>query len=160
MYIERIAQLTNKTNQFNLTTRRYTLAEMEAVMRDPTHIGLYGKLSDRFGDNGLISIVLGRQEGDVLHLDLWLMSCRVLKREMEEAMLDAVVRRARERSIRQLRGYYLPTKKNGMVADMYGRLGFERVSEEPETGNTAWGLDVSGYEPRNKHIKILELVHG
>ena len=160
MYIERIAQLTNKTNQFNLTTRRYTLAEMEAVMRDPRHIGLYGKLSDRFGDNGLISIVLGRQEDDVLHLDLWLMSCRVLKRDMEEAMLDAVVRRARERNIGQLRGYYLPTKKNGMVADLYGRLGFERVSEGPETGNTTWSLDVAGYEPRTKHIKILELVHG
>ena len=82
LYLERIAQLTNKTNQFNLTTRRYTLAEMEAISRDPAYLGIYGKLSDRFGDNGLISIVLGRRDDDLLHLDLWLMSCRVLKRDM------------------------------------------------------------------------------
>ena len=67
LYLERIAQLTNKSNQFNLTTRRYTLAEMEAISRDERYIGIYGKLSDRFGDNGLISIVLGRREHDVLH---------------------------------------------------------------------------------------------
>jgi FkbH-like protein len=160
LYIERISQLTNKTNQFNLTTRRYTLAEMEAIMRDPRYIGLYGKLSDRFGDNGLISIALGRQEGNVLHLDLWLMSCRVLKRDMEQAMLDSLVQRAREKNISHLRGYYLPTKKNGMVADLYAKLGFERESEDPETHNSVWNLDVVGYESRNKHIRILELVHG
>ena len=94
VYMERIAQLTNKTNQFNLTTRRYTLAEMEAIARDPQYIGLYGRLADKFGDNGLISVVLGRREGSMLHLDLWLMSCRVLKRDMELAMLDALAERA------------------------------------------------------------------
>lgn len=160
LYLERISQLTNKTNQFNLTTRRYTLAEMEAISRDSSYVGVYGKLSDRFGDNGLISIVLGRREGDVLHLDLWLMSCRVLKREMELAMLDVVVREAKAAGIRTLRGYFLPTKKNGMVADHYEKLGFEKVSDEAESGATVWTLHSADYAPRSQHIRILEPVHG
>jgi len=160
IYLERIAQLTNKTNQFNLTTRRYTLAEMEALARDEHVIGLYGKLSDRFGDNGLISIVLGRREGEVLHLDLWLMSCRVLKRDMELAMLDAVAREARAAGIRTLMGYYMPTKKNGMVADHYDKLGFEPISVDANSKESVWKLDISGYESRNRHIKVLESVHG
>jgi len=160
LYLERIAQLTNKSNQFNLTTRRYTLAEMEAISRDAQYIGLYGKLSDRFGDNGLISIVLGRREGDLLHIDLWLMSCRVLKRDMELAMLDVLVSEAREIGIRTLQGQYLPTKKNGMVEDHYEKLGFDLVSLDPESKISVWTLDVSGYIPRTQHIKILEPVHG
>ena len=160
VYIERIAQLTNKSNQFNLTTRRYTLAEMEAIARDPNYIGIYGRLTDRFGDNGLISIVLGRREGVALHLDLWLMSCRVLKRDMELAMLDAVVEQATAAGVRTLCGLYLPTKKNGMVADHYEKLGFTLGSRDAETGASEWTLDITGYEPRNTHIKVLELVNG
>jgi len=160
VYVDRIAQLTNKTNQFNLTTRRYTLAEMEAIAQDSTYIGLYGKLSDRFGDNGLITIVLGRREGDILHLDLWLMSCRVLKRDMELAMLDALVENARAAGAKSLQGRYIPTKKNGMVADHYEKLGFDPVSTDPETQTSIWSLDISSYIPRNRHIKILEPVHG
>ena len=101
LYLERITQLTNKTNQFNLTTRRYTLAEIEVAMHDPKVIGLSGQLLDRFGDNGVVSVVLGRQETDDLVMELWLMSCRVLKRDMELAMLDALVERARDRGIMQ-----------------------------------------------------------
>jgi FkbH-like protein len=133
---------------------------MEAILRDERYIGLYGKLSDRFGDNGLISIVLGRRELDVLHLDLWLMSCRVLKRDMELAMLDVLVEHARAKSIATLRGYYLPTKKNGMVADHYEKLGFERISLEPDSKNSVWTLDLQTYTPRNRHIRLLEPVHG
>jgi FkbH-like protein len=158
VYLDRIAQLTNKTNQFNLTTRRYTLAEMEAAAADPNCIGLYGKLSDRFGDNGLISIVLGRVAGHALHMDLWLMSCRVLKRDMEVAMLDEVAQRARARGLTSIVGYYLPTKKNGMVEDLYAKLGFQPVSSEeklPE-GATVWRLDLEAYTNRNQHIKIME----
>jgi FkbH-like protein len=160
LYLERIAQLTNKTNQFNLTTRRYTLAEMEAISRDKRYIGLYGKLSDRFGDNGLVSIVLGRQDDDILHLDLWLMSCRVLKRDMELAMLDALVDHARARNIHALRGYYVPTKKNGMVADHYEKLGFQRDITEPDLAGSVWTLETRAYTPRNRHIRILEPMHG
>ena len=153
VYLERIAQLTNKTNQFNLTTRRYTLAEMEAASVDANAIGIYGKLSDRFGDNGLISIVLGRRADDVLELDLWLMSCRVLKRDMELAMLDALVERARTMPVRTLRGRYIPTKKNGMVADHYAKLGFETERVDAD-GATTYLLDITDYQPRNTHIAV------
>ncbi len=159
-YMERIAQLTNKTNQFNLTTRRYTLAEIESTVSDGQHIGLYGKLTDRFGDNGLISVVLGKQQGEALHLDLWLMSCRVLKRDMEIAMLDSLVERARDRNIRTILGFYIPTAKNGMVQDHYEKLGFAPVSTDDATKSTVWSLDVTSYQPRSRHIRILEPVHG
>jgi FkbH-like protein len=153
VYLERITQLTNKTNQFNLTTRRYTLAEMEAATRDPGYIGLYGRLTDRFGDNGLVSVVLGRREDDVLHLDLWLMSCRVLKRDMEIAMLDVLVAEAQQLGVRTLQGVYLPTKKNGMVADFYERIGFARLGDIAD-GGSSYRLDVPQYEPQNKHIQV------
>jgi FkbH-like protein len=155
VYIERIAQLTNKTNQYNLTTRRYTLAEMEGMAASPEHITLYGKLADKFGDNGLISIIAGSRQGEALHIDLWLMSCRVLKRDMEFAMLDALAQRAMARGINRLDGVYLPTKKNGMVADHYERLGFtpaDAPSDAPE-GATYWKFDLRGYTNRNTHIR-------
>ncbi len=158
-YMERIAQLTNKTNQFNLTTKRYTLAEIESAANDGHHIGIYGKLTDRFGDNGLISIVLGRKEGTDLHLDLWLMSCRVLKREMELAMLDGVAERARENGIANLIGTYIPTAKNGMVADHYEKLGFSLVAKDEATHATIWSLDITHYEARSRHIRIVEKIN-
>jgi FkbH-like protein len=159
LYLERITQLTNKTNQFNLTTRRYSRAEMEDVLRDANAIGIYGKLSDRFGDNGLISVVLGHRTGCVLDIDLWLMSCRVLKRDMEFAMLDELVEHCREVSVKTLRGHYLPTKKNGMVADHYKELGFETVLESGD-GSKVYSLDIEEYRPRNRHIKLLEPTRG
>jgi hypothetical protein len=160
-YLERIAQLTNKTNQFNLTALRYSLADIEAISADSQYIGLYGKLSDRFGDNGLISIVLGRKEGAKMHLDLWLMSCRVLKRDMEIGMLDALVERAGAAGVETLLGYYIPTKKNGIVADHYEKLGFTRQpssTNDPEA--SAFALSIAGYTPRNGLVKVTELVHG
>ncbi len=159
VYLERIAQLTNKTNQFNLTTRRYTLAEIEEISGDDRYIALYGRLSDRFGDNGLISIVVGRKEETALHLDLWLMSCRVLKREMELAMLDAIAERAKAAGIKTLAGYYLPSKKNGMVADHYEKLGFVRVDSGTDEA-PVFALSLSGYTTQNRHIKVMELVNG
>jgi FkbH-like protein len=162
VYLERIAQLTNKTNQFNLTTRRYTFAEMEAAAADPGVIALYGKLSDKFGDNGLISIVLGRREQDELHMDLWLMSCRVLKRDMEQAMLDAVVERAQSRGIRAIVGHYIPTAKNGMVKEFYATLGFAPIPLTDATlpeGSTAWRLSLANYKQQNTHIKVLEFMN-
>ena len=163
LYLERIAQLTNKTNQFNLTTRRYTLAEMEAIATDPRYIALYGRLADRFGDNGLISIVLGRRESDTLHMDLWLMSCRVLKRDMEVAMLDAVVERCLSAGIQRIVGYYLPTPKNGMVEDFYAKLGFEPQGIEENAGlpagATVWELRLGSYQRRNQHIRVTEYAH-
>lgn len=153
VYIARITQLTNKSNQFNLTTKRYTQTEMEEVWHSPNYIRLYGKLIDKFGDNGVVSVVIGEKREDTLHIDLWLMSCRVLKRDMEQAMLDTLVEKCRQNGISKIRGYYYPTKKNGMVRELYGTFGFTKISED-ENGNTVWELPIEGYENQNRYIEV------
>lgn len=153
VYIARITQLTNKSNQFNLTTKRYTQTEMEEVWNSPKYIRLYGKLIDKFGDNGVVSVVIGEKRNDTLHIDLWLMSCRVLKRDMEQAMLDTLVEKCRQSDISKIRGYYYPTKKNGMVRELYGTFGFTKISED-ENGNTVWELPIDGYENQNRYIEV------
>lgn len=152
LYFQRIAQLTNKSNQFNLTTRRFTESEISAAATDPNKITLYGKLADKFGDNGVVSVVIGQVDGEILHLDLWLMSCRVLKREMEFAMLDEVVSAAKARGVTKIIGHYLPTAKNGMVKELYGSFGFAKTSETDE--ETLWELETAGYVPKTKHIQV------
>ncbi len=153
IYIPRITQLTNKSNQFNLTTRRFTEDEMRTVYGDDGYIRLYGSLSDKFGDNGIVSVVIGKQEGGRLDIILWLMSCRVLKREMEFAMLDRLVEEAKRRKVEEIRGHYFPTKKNAMVKGLYGSFGFERISCDAD-GNTEWRLLTDGYVPHSSHIRI------
>lgn len=156
MYLSRIAQLTNKSNQFNLTTRRYSLADIEQIATDPDRLTLYGKLSDRFGDNGVVSVVIGRKEETALHIELWLMSCRVLKRDMEFAMMDTLVHRARSQGLGKLIGYYCPTAKNGMVRDFYERQGFAKCSED-EAGNTVWEFDIpEDYQNKQNVIEVDE----
>ena len=153
VYLERISQLINKTNQFNLTTRRYTSAEVEAISRDPGFITLYGRLADRFGDNGLVSVLIGRVFDETVELDLWLMSCRVLNREMELAMFDALIEQCQARGIRRIVGVYIPSKKNSMVAGHYGGLGFTRASESAE-GHELWHYDVPRpYPARTRFIR-------
>lgn len=153
LYLERITQLTNKTNQFNLTTRRYTMSEMAEVAKSKDYLTLYGRLIDKFGDNGLVTVVLGMQKGSELHIDLWLMSCRVLKRDMELAMFDAVIENCKKRGISSIIGSYIPTSKNAMVSDHYAALGFEKVSAEEEP-TTTWRYQIpSSYQNRNLVIK-------
>ena len=158
VYLDRIAQLTNKTNQFNLTTRRYNAADLEAFAVSSEYITLYGRLRDRFGDNGLVTLIVGRKQDDALHLDLWLMSCRVLKRDMEVAMLDSLVERARLANMSALVGYYIPTSKNGMVADHYKKLGFNLIGEVD--GVTTWRLELADYLQKNRHIRVTGMSHG
>ena len=153
LYLARITQLTNKSNQFNVTTKRYTEAEIENVYNSDEYIDLYGKLVDKFGDNGVVSVVIGKQNGEVLDIDLWIMSCRVLKRDMEFAMLDRVVERAKEKGIKKIHGYYYPTAKNNMVRNLFGTFGFEKI-EEDESGNTKWELLVDSYEKKNNYIEV------
>ncbi len=131
VYLERITQLINKTNQFNLTTKRYTIAEVESISLDGAFVTLYGRLADKFGDNGLVSVLIGRVSHETVELDLWLMSCRVLKREMELAMFDALVEQCQARDIRKIVGVYIPSKKNGMVAGHYASLGFTHLEGVP-----------------------------
>ena len=154
LYMARIAQLTNKSNQFNLTTRRCTEAELTQIAADPNFITLYGKLTDKFGDNGVVSVVFGHKDADVFHIDLWLMSCRVLKRDMEFAMMDELVKRCREAGIKTIRGYYYPTKKNAMVKDFYGILNFVKIEDDKE-GKSVWQFDIPDtYQLGNKVISV------
>ena len=157
MYMARIAQLTNKSNQFNLTTLRCSQADIEQYAVNPDYITLYGKLEDRFGDNGVVSVVFGHvdsQDSALFHIDLWLMSCRVLKREMEYAMMDALADTCIARGIQELRGYYYPTAKNKMVQEFYRTMGFTKDSED-ETGNTTWSLSLAeGYQHKTDVIQV------
>lgn len=154
VYMSRIAQLTNKSNQFNLTTKRYTQTEIEQTAANPQYITLYGKLEDRFGDNGVVSVVIGKILDKECHIDLWLMSCRVLKRDMEVAMMDALAKACVDKGIHKLVGYYYPTVKNKMVKDFYLDQGFDKISED-EAGNTIWTYSLeNGYACRNHVIEV------
>ena len=153
-YMSRISQLTNKSNQFNLTTKRYTQSEIEEAEKDDGYITLYGKLDDKFGSNGVVSVVIGQIREKECHIDLWIMSCRVLKRDMEYAMMDALVKECMKRGISRIRGYYYPTAKNAMVLDLYGELGFEKLSEDPD-GNTVWDFEIKDdYIRKNRYIEV------
>ncbi len=153
VYIQRITQLTNKSNQFNLTTRRYNEDEIQKVSTSPDHICICGRLLDKFGDNGIVSVVIGRCRNRELDIELWLMSCRVLKRDMELAMLDELVRRAKDKGITRINGFYYKTHKNSMVAELYGSFGFT-LDKKLDNGDSEWHLDIEGYENKNKVIKI------
>lgn len=156
IYMSRIAQLTNKSNQFNLTTKRYTQAEIEKAAEDINQITLYGKLEDKFGDNGVVSVIIGHieeKEYKALHIDLWLMSCRVLKRDMEYAMMDKLTEICRAQDVLYIYGYYIPTAKNGMVKNFYQLQGFEKIDDK--NGNTVWRFMISeDYKLKNKHISV------
>ena len=153
LYMSRIAQLTNKSNQFNLTTKRYTQGEIEAISSDGEYLTLYGKLEDKFGDNGVVSLCIGHIIGEACHIDLWLMSCRVLKRDMECAMLDSLVKECKNRGIGEIIGYYYPTAKNNMVKNFYGEMGFHKLSEDKN--GSSWTLDTGdSYIKKNKYIRV------
>ena len=152
VYFDRIAQLTNKTNQFNLTTRRCTRAEIEAMANAPKYITLYGRLEDKFGDNGLVTVVIGERRGDELHIILWLMSCRVLKRGLERAMLDALINEAEGVGLKKIVGYYFKTPKNKMVSMLYEEFGFKRISQTAD--DTVWELDTNDYVAEKNFIEV------
>jgi FkbH-like protein len=152
--LARIVQLINKSNQFNLTTRRYGEPDVRAVMEDPRALGLQLRLTDRFGDNGVIAIVIGRLDGaGALEIDTWLMSCRVLGREVEPATLNLLAAQAAALGARRLVGRYLPTKKNAMVQDHYARLGFTVTDTAPDGASRA-ELDLAGFTPRASCVAL------
>ena len=154
VYFDRIAQLSNKSNQFNLTTKRYTRNEIEEIAASDEYVDIYGKLTDKFGDNGVVSVIIGHKSGDVLDIDLWIMSCRVLKRDMEYAMMDELTSKALSIGVKNIRGHYYPTAKNSMVKNFYDTMGFIKISED-EKGNTEWTYEVHDeYNNMNTHIKI------
>jgi FkbH-like protein len=138
----RITQLINKSNQFNLTTKRYTETEVMAAERDPDVFTLQVRLSDTFGDNGMISVIICRRVERTWKIDTWLMSCRVLGRKVERAVLQEILRHARDEAIGRLEGTYRPTDRNKLVENHYADLGFALV-ERGEDGSTVWALDVA-----------------
>jgi FkbH-like protein len=150
--LPRIAQLIQRSNQFNLTTRRHGPAECEALMRDPKTLPIYVRLADRFGDYGLISVVAMKLEGERrAHIDTWLMSCRVLSRGVEEHTMNHVVAHARSQGVEVLVGEYLPSSKNKMVKDFFGRFGFSKTKEEAD-GRATWVLEVGAYQPKQTFL--------
>ncbi len=149
--IERAAQLINKSNQFNLTTRRRSVAELEGLAKDGGWTTLTISLSDAVGDNGLISVLLGRKAGDVLEIDTWLMSCRVLQRGVEQFALNELAESARKLGCRRLTGAFIPTEKNGLVKDHYERLGFRSAGGDGTS--TLWELDLNGFAGLKTYIR-------
>ncbi len=154
--LQRVVQLINKSNQFNLTTRRYTEDDVLAVMRDARAFGLQLRLLDRFGDNGVIAILIGRlRNDDDLYIDTWLMSCRVLGRQVEPTSLNLIAAEARRLGAKRLIGEYIPTKKNGMVKDHYSKLGFT-VAETDAAGGSRSVLDLATFTPAETFIDVKE----
>jgi FkbH-like protein len=151
----RIAQLINKSNQFNLTTRRYSEHEVEAFENDPAKFCLQIRLDDRFGENGMISVVIFNTGPEEWSCDTWLMSCRVLGRRVEEMVLACVAQAARKAGARRLKGTYIPTKKNGLVAEHFARLGFTRTSDLPD-GGTTWALDLTNYTALELPMQVIQ----
>lgn len=150
----RISQLINKSNQFNLTTRRYTEAQVGALEADPTRFTLQVRLADVFGDNGMISVIVADRGPDQWEIDTWLMSCRVLGRRVEEAVLAELVREARAAGASELIGRFIPSEKNMMVAKHYEKLGFEKIAETDE-GETVWRLRLADLAEKTLPMTIV-----
>ena len=139
--VPRIAQLINKSNQFNLTTRRRSEAEVKQLIENPDYVCFSVRLEDRFGDHGLICVIICQVQDVSLVIDTWLMSCRVLKRQVEETVLNELCRLAQSRGCATLEGEYLATTKNEMVRDHYLRMGFQPKSVSPDRGEFTLRLD-------------------
>jgi FkbH-like protein len=150
--VPRVSQLINKSNQFNVTTRRCSEAEVEALLTDEGRFAFSVRLADKFGDNGLISVVIAEVEGRTATVDTWLMSCRVLKRQMEDEVLNEIVRLAKLRGCEVVVGHYLPTEKNEMVRELFPRMGFTLVEETPE--RLTFELETGSFVPRQTYIQI------
>ena len=145
----RVAQLINKSNQFNLTTRRYTQNEVAGMEADPSVFTLQVRLRDRFGDNGMISVVICRPHEKRWEIDTWLMSCRVLGRGVEQAVLAEIVRSAEKEGIVELRGRFIPSGRNALVKDHYEKLGFVPAEED------TWTLGISTFEPADSPMCVV-----
>jgi FkbH-like protein len=142
---KRITQLINKTNQFNLTTRRYTEAQVAAMESSSAHHTLQINLVDRFGDNGMVCAVICHVAPDEWQIDSWLMSCRVLNRKVEEAVCNRVAAAALAAGAKRLVGLYLPTARNHIVADLYAKLGFTQTLGQG--AEQRWELDLARFTP-------------
>ncbi len=156
----RIVQLINKSNQYNLTTRRYTDPEVAQAEAEQEVFTLQVRLADVFGDNGMISVVICRPgESEIWEIDTWLMSCRVLGRKVEHMVLRQILDHARAAGIKKLVGIYKPTDRNKLVVDHYAKLGFTNIAKE-ESGLTRWELIVEGAAPEIAPMKVVSTGFG
>lgn len=145
----RVAQLTQRSNQFNLRTVRYTEEDIKQLAASDDHFTLSFTLEDQFGDHGLIALViLKKTDANELFIDSWIMSCRVLKRGMENFTLNTIAEIAKANGFTRITGEYLPTKKNGIVKDHYATLGFRAH------GDSRWTLDLNDYTDRTTYIQL------
>jgi FkbH-like protein len=153
--LPRVTQLINKTNQFNLTTRRVTSAQVQQWMENPDVYTQTIRLRDKFGDNGLISVLIGIQQGGEMHIHTWLMSCRVLGRRVEETAIALLQHHALDRACSTIIGEYIPTAKNAMVADLFDRMGFTLTAQHPD-GRKMYQLDTLPKRPPPTGIQIVD----
>jgi FkbH-like protein len=152
--VQRVTQLANKTNQFNLRTRRYSEAEIEALLDRPDSLTLQIRLVDRFADHGIVSLIVAHPDGETtLHIETWLMSCRVLGRGVEDAVANLIFREAARLGARTVAGEYVRTGRNAMVETLYPRLGFMEHDSAP--GTTRWIKRTDDHRPIETHIRIL-----
>jgi len=152
----RVAELTQKSNQFNLTTRRYTQAEINALIDSGKADVFSVNVADKFGDSGLTGVVIVSYEApDVAAIDTLLMSCRVLGRGVELSFWSHVIDEARARRCQSLAAEYLPTAKNAQVSDFWDRLGLERLAEDND-GRRSYRMDLSKTQlsPSPEHVKV------
>ncbi len=164
--LQRIVQLINKTNQFNLTTRRYSEGEVRALMNDPRVLTWQVRLKDRMGDNGIIAVMIAKMNAkNELEMDTWLMSCRVLGRQVENACLNLVCERGKRMTATHVVGEYRPTAKNGMVRDFYSRMGFQSARQDEVSSDVSepegkfWVLDLKLFTPQPCVITVFEEMH-
>jgi len=151
--IPRVAQLTQRSNQFNLRTVRYTESDIDRMRKSDEHVTLAFHLEDKFGDHGLVGLaILRAHDKETAFIDTWIMSCRVLKRGMEEFMVNQVGEEARRRGFKRLLGEYIPTAKNGMVKDFYGQMGFQRL-------NGKWEMPIDGFKPMKTFVNATQSNH-
>ena len=150
--VARATQLINKTNQFNTTTIRRTESEVETLASQPGSLLLQFRLIDRFGDNGLVSVMLltqAEEDFGVLDLINWVMSCRVFGRQLEDEAMNILVETARDRGVHTLRAAFIPTAKNAVIRELFGRLGFSKIGAEPgPDASILWALKLEDYVPR------------
>ncbi|HEY1629860.1 MAG TPA: HAD family hydrolase [Rhizomicrobium sp.] len=149
----RIAQLISKSNQFNLTTKRYNEEDVRALEEDRDNILCWQvRLDDAFSAHGMIAVVVVRKDGAVWNIDTWLQSCRVLERGVEETVMNHLFARAAQEGAKTVKGEYVPSPRNAMVADFYDRMGLERVGETD--GVRRYTRDVADYKPHNSAIAV------
>jgi FkbH-like protein len=148
----RICQLINKSNQFNLTTKRYSEIDIKKFEKDDTFYTRQIRLQDKFGDNGMISVIICEKDTNFWKINTWLMSCRVLGRGVEIAALNDIILNAKKSGVSTLTGEYIPTPRNVIVKDHYKKLGFTKISANKES--ETWTLDIKGYESPNSSITV------